>query len=49
MTGKCASSDQRRFEQIIGSSPAMESVLGFVERVALTDRTVLIQGEAGTG
>lgn len=44
-----ASSDQRRFEQIIGSSPAMESVLGLVERVAPTDSTVLIQGETGTG
>src|ERR1700693_168623 len=39
----------RRFEQIIGHSPALESVLEQVERVAPTDSTVLIQGETGTG
>ena len=39
----------RRFEQIIGSSPALESVLEQVGRVAPTDSTVLIQGETGTG
>jgi formate hydrogenlyase transcriptional activator len=39
----------RRFEQIIGSSPALEAVLEQVERVAPTDSTVLIQGETGTG
>src|SRR6266702_4392774 len=39
----------RRFEQVIGSSPALEAVLEQVERVAPTDSTVLIQGETGTG
>src|SRR5438309_2032794 len=39
----------RRFEQIIGDSPALESVLEQVEQVAPTDSTVLIQGETGTG
>ena len=39
----------RRFEQIIGSSAALESVLEQVERVAPTDSTVLVQGETGTG
>ncbi len=39
----------RKFEQIIGSSPALESVLEQVEQVAPTDSTVLIQGETGTG
>jgi formate hydrogenlyase transcriptional activator len=39
----------RRFEQLIGDSPALESVLEKVERVASTDSTVLIQGETGTG
>jgi formate hydrogenlyase transcriptional activator len=39
----------RRFEQIIGNSAALESVLEQVERVAPTDSTVLIQGETGTG
>ena len=42
-------SEERRFEQIIGSSPALEAVLEQVERVAPTDATVLIQGETGTG
>src|SRR5579862_345065 len=42
-------SDERRFEQVIGNSPALESVLEQVERVAPTDSTVLIEGETGTG
>jgi transcriptional regulator with GAF, ATPase, and Fis domain len=41
--------DQRRFEQIIGSSAALESVLTQVQRVAPTSSTVLILGETGTG
>ena len=40
---------ERKFEQIIGNSPALESVLGEVERVAPTDSTVLVLGETGTG
>ena len=39
----------RRFEQIIGSSASLETVLKKIERVAPTDSTVLIQGETGTG
>jgi formate hydrogenlyase transcriptional activator len=49
----CGSSDQgsrpRKFEQLIGNSPALESVLDGVKRVAPTSSTVLIQGETGTG
>ena len=41
--------DERKFEQVIGNSPALESVLEQVERVATTDSTVLVQGETGTG
>ena len=41
--------DSRRFEQIIGHSAALETVLGQVEQVAPTDSSVLIQGETGTG
>ncbi len=41
--------NQRRFEQVIGKSPALEAVLEQVERVAPTGSTVLIQGETGTG
>ncbi len=39
----------RRFEQIIGNSRVLESVLEQVGQVAPTDSTVLIQGETGTG
>jgi formate hydrogenlyase transcriptional activator len=42
-------SNERKFEQVIGNSPALESVLQQVERVAPTTSTVLIQGETGTG
>jgi transcriptional regulator with GAF, ATPase, and Fis domain len=42
-------SSERRFEQVIGNSPALESVLKQIERVATTDSTVLIHGETGTG
>src|SRR5882724_1560671 len=41
--------DQRRFEQVIGKSAALEAVFEQVECVAPTDSTVLIQGETGTG
>jgi len=40
---------ERRFEQVIGNSPALETVLEQVERVAPTGSTVLIRGETGTG
>lgn len=39
----------RRFEKIVGTSPALEEVLGLVRRVAPTDSTVLVLGETGTG
>jgi transcriptional regulator with GAF, ATPase, and Fis domain len=37
------------FEEIVGDSPALESVLRHVVKVAPTDSTVLITGETGTG
>ena len=40
---------ERKFEQIIGNSAALEAVLEQVQRVATTGSTVLIQGETGTG
>jgi len=40
-------SNERRFEQVIGKSAALEMVLEQVECVAPTDSTVLIQGETG--
>ena len=39
----------RRFEQIIGNSPALRVVLEQAKCVAGADSTVLIQGETGTG
>jgi formate hydrogenlyase transcriptional activator len=40
---------EHRFEQIIGSSARLKSVLIAVERVAPTNATVLVLGETGTG
>ena len=40
---------ERRLEQIIGESRALQSVLEQAERVASTDSTVLVLGETGTG
>jgi PAS domain S-box-containing protein len=37
------------FGEIVGSSPALRDVLSQVAKVALTDATVLILGETGTG
>jgi formate hydrogenlyase transcriptional activator len=37
------------FEEIVGSSPALQRVLAQVAKVANTDSTVLILGETGTG
>ena len=39
----------RKFEQIIGQSSALKTVLDHVERVAASECSVLIQGETGTG
>jgi len=37
------------FEEIVGSSPALQAVLARVVKVAPTDSTVFITGETGTG
>jgi PAS domain S-box-containing protein len=37
------------FEEIVGTSPALQAVLDRVGKVAPTDSTVLITGETGTG
>jgi PAS domain S-box-containing protein len=37
------------FEEIVGSSPAIQAVLVEINKVAPTDSTVLITGETGTG
>ncbi len=37
------------FEQIVGTSPALQAVLALVSKVAPSDSTVLVTGETGTG
>ncbi|MGB9243479.1 MAG: PAS domain-containing protein [Candidatus Acidiferrales bacterium] len=37
------------FEEIVGNSPALKSVLSRISKVAPSDSTVLITGETGTG
>jgi PAS domain S-box-containing protein len=37
------------FEEIVGASPALQTVLSSIVKVAPTDSTVLITGETGTG
>jgi PAS domain S-box-containing protein len=37
------------FEEIVGASPALKTVLSHVSKVAPTDSTVLIAGETGSG
>jgi transcriptional regulator with GAF, ATPase, and Fis domain len=37
------------FEEIVGISPTLQSVLSLVSKVAPTDATVLVTGETGTG
>ena len=37
------------FEEIVGTSPALQAVLSRVTKVATADSTVLITGETGTG
>jgi PAS domain S-box-containing protein len=37
------------FEEIVGTSPALQTVLARISKVAPTDSTVLITGETGTG
>jgi formate hydrogenlyase transcriptional activator len=41
--------DERNFEEIVGSSPALRRVLQQVATVASTDSNVLIYGETGSG
>jgi DNA-binding NtrC family response regulator len=41
--------EQRLFEELMGSSPAMMRVSELITKVAPTDSTVLLLGESGTG
>jgi DNA-binding NtrC family response regulator len=38
-----------KFDGVVGESPAMQSILAVLKRVAPTNITVLIEGESGTG
>jgi len=38
-----------RFDDVIGDSPALKKVLAMVRKVAVSNATVLIEGETGTG
>jgi len=40
---------QKRYELVVGKTPAMQEVYKIIGRVAPTDATTLIQGETGTG
>jgi formate hydrogenlyase transcriptional activator len=40
---------ERKFEQIVGKSAALEAVLDQVVKVAVSDSTILVLGETGTG
>jgi len=42
-------SNRERFGALLGHSAAMRQVFAVLERVAVTDATVLIEGESGTG
>ncbi len=41
--------EQRMFEELVGSTPAMRRVVELIQKVAPTDSTVLLMGESGTG
>ncbi len=40
---------QARYGEIIGESPPMQQVFRWIDRVSLSDSTVMIYGESGTG
>jgi two-component system NtrC family response regulator len=40
---------ERQFEELVGSSPKMETIFRTIEQVAPTDAPILIEGETGTG
>src|SRR4051794_4074777 len=44
-----AQQDIYNFDRIVGSSPALQTVLDIVKKVAKSNTTVLIRGETGTG
>ncbi len=41
--------EKYRFDDMIGKSPPMRNIYSLIEKIALSDSTVLIYGESGTG
>src|SRR3954468_6274624 len=41
--------ESQRFNELVGTSPALQKVYELMDRVAETDASVLITGESGTG
>jgi two-component system response regulator HydG len=46
---RAAVADSRRFDEILGASPAMLAVYDLLDRIADAEASVLITGESGTG
>jgi len=46
---RAVAEESRRFEELVGTSPAMKALYALLDRVAETDATALITGETGTG
>jgi two-component system response regulator HydG len=44
-----AISESQHFEEVMGSSPAMQEIYGLLSRLAESNATVLVTGESGTG
>jgi DNA-binding NtrC family response regulator len=42
-------SERQRFDRMVGGDKAMREIFGLLERVSMTDATLLIGGETGTG
>jgi DNA-binding NtrC family response regulator len=49
VTATAGEHEQNAFENLVGSSPAMQRVVRLIQKVAPTDGTVLLLGESGTG
>jgi DNA-binding NtrC family response regulator len=46
---RAVAEESKRFEELVGTSPAMKVVYALLDRIAETDATALITGETGTG
>jgi DNA-binding NtrC family response regulator len=46
---RAVAEESKRFDELVGTSPAMKAVYTLLDRIAETDATALITGETGTG